>query len=214
MSLFSFLRPLLSSSATFWRGAFWRGAFSTEPKPVAGPLQDQELFEALQVAVAGITGLPGNLVRPRWQPEPSIVPPAATCWIAIGVTDRDADTFPYMDFVGSSFQMQRSEEFTMLASVYDLGYSGQADRVAAELRDGFMVPQNWESLSAAGIYIVSDADLTVAPSLFKQQWMYRVDLSFRFRRMINRTYGVPATGAVGVTLYTDDGQPPRVINVN
>lgn len=182
----------------------------------AGPLQDQALYEALQEAVVGITGFDKTLVRPRWQPEPSVIPPAATCWIALGVTDRDADVFPYLDFFppsspSSSFQMQRNEEFTMLASIYDLGYSGQADEVAAVLRDGLMIPQNGAGLAAAGIYVVSDADLAVAPELFKQRWMYRVDLQVRFRRQITRSYDAPATGQVGVTLYTDDGQPPRVI---
>lgn len=181
-----------------------------------GPLQDQALYEALQGAVVGITGLPGNLVRPRWQPEPSLLPQAATCWIALGITDRKADTFPYLDFFppsspDASYQMQRNEEFTVLASIYDLGYSGQADEVAGVLRDGLMIPQNGEVLATAGIYVVGDADLVVAPSLFKQRWMYRVDLQVRFRRLITREYDVPSTDAVGVTLYTDDGQPPRVI---
>lgn len=179
-----------------------------------GPLQDKELYEALEAAVVGVTGLPGNLVRPRWQAEPSLIPPAATCWIALGVTDRKADTFPYLDFFppnnpASSYQMQRSEELTMLASVYDLGYGGQADAVAAVLRDGLMIPQNGQALAEAGLYVVSDADIALAPTLFKQRWMYRVDLAVRFRRMINRSYATEPTAGAGFTLYTDDGQPPR-----
>ena len=32
------------------------------------PLADDELDDAIQAAVASISGLPGDLVRPRWQP--------------------------------------------------------------------------------------------------------------------------------------------------
>ncbi len=178
------------------------------------PLQDKELYEALQSAVVGITGLDGTLVRPRWQPEPSLIPQAGECWIAIGVTDREADVFPFLGFFPLNtlnYQMQRHEEFTMLASIYDLGYNGQADTVAAVLRDGIMVPQNNEALAANGIYVVGDSDLAVAPTLFKSRWMYRVDLKIRFRRQITRQYSVDPINTVGVGLYTDDGQPPRVI---
>lgn len=211
------------------------------PAPAPAPLQDRTLYEALQAAVVGITGLDGTLVRPRWQAEPSLVPEAATCWIAIGVTDREADVFPWLGFfppqpagqmnwdapglywdaglswdsippAPPTYQMQRHEEFTMLASVYDLGYSGEADEVAAVLRDGLTVPQNNESLQAAGIAIVGDSDLAVAPVIFKTRWMYRVDLRVRFRRQITRYYQVLPLAGAGVELYTDDGQPPRVVS--
>lgn len=186
------------------------------PAPTPAPPQDRALYEVLQAAVVGITGLDGKLVRPRWQPEPSLVPEAATCWIALGVTEREADTFPFQGyFPGTSledpYQMQRHEEFTMLASVYDLGYSGEADEVAAVLRDGLMVPQNNEALQAQRIVIVGDSDLAVAPTLFKTRWMYRVDLRCRFRRQITRDYPVLPIQTAGVILYTDDGQPPRTL---
>lgn len=185
------------------------------PAPSPAPLQDQALYEALQETVVGITGLDGTLVRPRWQPEPDVIPPAATCWIAIGITDRDADTFPWQGMLddGVTYQMRRNEEFTLFCTVYDLGYSGVADQVAGELRDGFLVPQNLEALAANEIYLVSDADLAVAPVLFKQRWMYGVDLKIRFRRQITRDYAVPTVASGQVTIYTDDGQPPRVVDV-
>lgn len=182
------------------------------PAALPAPLQDQALYEALQAAVVGITGLDGTLVRPRWQPEPSLLPPAATCWIAVGVTDRDADTFPWQGVLeDGTYQMRRNEEFTLFCTVYDLGYGGLADGVAGELRDGLMVPQNLEDLAASEIYLVSDADLAVAPVLFKQRWMYGVDLKIRFRRQITRDYAVPTLAGASAKLYTDDGQAPRSI---
>lgn len=187
-------------------------------RPVGpGPAQDRALFEVLQPAFAGISGLPGNLVRPRWQPEPQLIPPAATCWMALGITDREADTFPWLGLFPNDagiYQMQRHETFYVLTSIYDLGYSGEADQVAAELRDGLMIPQNGEQLAASGIYVVSDADITVAPTLFKQRWMYRTDLRVKFRRQITRDYSVLPLDSVTVELVTDDGQPPRLLNEN
>ena len=181
------------------------------PAPSPAPLEDAALYEFLQAAVVGITGMDGTLVRPRWQPEPSLVPEAGTAWCAIGVTDRDADTYPYVGAVPgntSGYEMQRHEEFTLLCSFYDLGYNGQADTLAALLRDGLCIPQNQEALGAGGIFLVSDADLTPFPVLLKQRWQYRVDLSIKMRREIDRVYPVLTIESAQGTIQTGDGYGP------
>jgi hypothetical protein len=196
------------------------------PAASPAPLEDGALYEALQAAVVGITGLAGTLVRPRWQAEPAMVPQQATTWCAIGVTDREADIYPYVQFFGNtqSYQLQRHEIFVLLCSFYGLGYNNQdssldnptptpgADYYAALLRDGLAIPQNLEVLSLEGIYLVAVEDLVTVPVLVKQRWMYRVDLKITLRREIDRTYPVLSIETVNVDLYTDDGQPPRILS--
>lgn len=181
------------------------------PSPSPAPLEDAALYEALQAAVVGITGLDGTLVRPRWQPEPSLLPAEGTAWCAIGVTDRDADTYPYIGAVpgnAAGYTMQRHEDFTLLCSFYDLGYNGQADTFAALLRDGLCIPQNQEILGLEGIFLVSDADLTPVPVLLKQRWQYRVDLAIKMRREIDRVYPVLTIESAQGTIQTGDGYGP------
>lgn len=49
-------------------------------------------FDAfLQSLVVGVTGIPGNLCRPRWQPIPPAEPEVGTDWCAIGVTEETPD---------------------------------------------------------------------------------------------------------------------------
>lgn len=187
-------------------------AFSVTPVPLPEPLEDRDLYEVLQETVVGISGMDPTLVRPRWQPEPSPIPLAATCWCAVGVTDLESDTYPFVgQMLDGSWQLQRHETFTMYCSFYDLGYGGVAGRQAAVLRDGLMVPQNREALAANDIYLVSDADLEVEPTLFKTRWRVQVDLRVRLRRQITRHYAVQPLVSASAKLYTDDGQPPRTI---
>lgn len=188
------------------------GGFLT-PASTPAPLEDKELYEALQPTVVGVTGMDPTLVRPRWATDPALIPPEATAWCAMGVVDFESDTFPYTAMRSDgSYQLQRNEEFTMFCSFFDLGFGGQAARLASLLRDGLMIAQNREPLAALGIYLVSDASIEVEPTLFKQRWRVQADLRVRFRRQITRVYSVLGVLAAGVDLHTDDGQPTRIIN--
>jgi hypothetical protein len=192
----------MNTSAT---GGYLQPAFSP------APLEDAALYEFLQAAVVGITGLDGTLVRPRWQAEPSLLPTEGTAWCSIGVTDREADTYAYLGAFpdnAAGYAMQRHEEFTLLCSFYDLGYNGQADTLAALLRDGLTIPQNQETLGGGGIFLVSDTDLTPVPVLLKQRWQYRVDLAVRMRRQIDRNYPVLTLRSAQGTVRTGDGYGP------
>ena len=48
------------------------------PLSTPAPLEDQALADFFQQYVAGITGIAGNLVRPRWQAEPPNIPQVAS----------------------------------------------------------------------------------------------------------------------------------------
>lgn len=157
------------------------------------PLEGQALNRFLQTWVAGLTGLDGTLVRPRWQAEPPSFPVDGTAWAAIGVTRRPSDTFPHVrhDPTGEGFDvLYRHERLAMLCSFYDLGTNGQADYYCALLRDGGAIAQNREILILNQFELVNFDEPIAVPVLTKQRWLYRVDMVVNLRRVIVRAYPV------------------------
>jgi hypothetical protein len=159
-------------------------------------LEGQDLQRFLQQWLVGMTGLDPTLVRPRWQPEPPNIPVETVAWLAFGIGNTSADVFPYVvhdpdlnDGQGGD-RLQRHEEFDMLCSAYDLGSTGQADAVMSLLRDGTAISQNRDYLRSAGIALIEAGDMLSVPSLLMERWNYRVDMTLRLRRQIDREYPV------------------------
>lgn len=174
--------------------------------PVAGtaPLEGQALNRFLQQFVVGITGLPGNMVRPRWQPEPPDIPAFGTDWASIGVTGREADTFAseiHNPAGNGSDTVYRQELLEVLVTFY----GPNADQYASYLREGVSVAQNREVLQQNAFGLVSVGDLVTVPELIKNRWIYRVDLPITFRRAIEYIYPVLNLESAEFDLNTDSG---------
>lgn len=159
------------------------------------PLTDDALDALFQVAVAGITGISGAMVRPRWQPVPPKQPEPSVDWCAIGITDITPDEGPSIQHVGSLVgevgeigrdDFKRHETITLLCTFH--GPLGM--RYAAKLRDGIGIPQNMEGLKANGIGFVESGPIRTVPELYNQQWIRRFDLMLIFRRKVSRTYPI------------------------
>ena len=155
----------------------------------------------------GLSGIPGPLVRPRWQPVPPNQPDIKTNWLAFGIQGRPADTFAFEvhdpaanDGNGADI-VNRNEVLEILLSFYGPQASGYASRV----RDGFAVPQNREALLMAGMALIECGDITTAPALINQQWYRRFDMPVRIRRAVTRVYPVLHLVSAGITLHTDVG---------
>lgn len=177
-----------------------------QPVAPSPPLEGAALLKFLQNWITPLTGLTGDLVRPRWQPEPANIPDVGTVWMAFGIVSRRFDTFPVV--VSSSdleTQLTRQEELRLLCSVYDLGSTGEADRVTSLLRDNLAVYQNLEPLLAAGFMLAYVEEETVAPVYLSTQGLYRLDLPVVVRRAVQRTYSVPSILVAVGTIHTDVG---------
>lgn len=177
------------------------------------PLEGKDLLIFLQTWMVGITGLPGNMVRPRWQPESPDIPQAGNVWAALGVTSRPSDVYPFIGHdsladggIGRD-KLERQEELVILTSFYDTGVTGLADFYAALFRDGTAIAQNREPLELAGMAFVRAGELTTLPSLIKQRWLYQVDLEIVVRRQIDRTYPVRNLVAAQGKVLNDLGAP-------
>lgn len=159
------------------------------PDSVSVPVSDLDLDLVLQPVVSGITGLAGEMVRPRWQPTQPRMPEIGTDWCAIGVIDIQPDDNPAVmhDPSGEGHDdLIRHETLTVLASFY----GPHAARLAAVLRDGLYVAQNRNPLDAAGIGLVSTDSIRMVPALVNEQWQRRADISITLRRIVRRAYPV------------------------
>jgi hypothetical protein len=159
------------------------------PDSTPSNLEDNALVDFFQAWVVGITGLAGQFVRPRWQPESVNIPDQTVNWAALGIVKREADVnaaeLHYQTGNGYN-QTRRHEVLYLLASFYGPGAGGYA----ARLRDGMQVAQNREPLTVANMGLVESGDLTQLPELVKDKWYMRVDLDFKIRRQVVSNYPI------------------------
>jgi hypothetical protein len=167
------------------------------PSSVNGDLNDTALIVFLQQVVVGITGLPGNMVRPRWQPEPPNIPDFGTNWAAIGPGATRRDVYSYSKTDGLSTTVVRNRVMDILCSFYGPLAATNSEIFAM----GLEVAQNREVMQLAGFNIIGGAgDAIPLPILTKQRWQYRVDIPFTLRQQQTYTYSVltllSATGTI------------------
>ncbi|QYY30241.1 hypothetical protein K2O51_22990 [Cupriavidus pinatubonensis] len=163
------------------------GGYLAPTAPV--PPDDDALDDLLQALVAGISGLPGSMVRPRWQPTVPKQPEPSVNWCALGVDVQQNDASPAIQHDpngdGSDTYI-RHQAIELLCSFYGPAGKGYAQRLA----DGLAIPQNNEQLALNDMKFVSVSEIRAAPDFVNQQWVRRYDLTVQLRRKITRTYPV------------------------
>jgi len=180
------------------------GGILTPTATSPAPHEDDAFDDDLQAVVAGLTGLPGQLVRPRWQPTPPKEPAIDVNWCAIGVTSQEPLDNPIILHKGAGEgydQMLRYETISALASFY----GPNAKNSAALLRDGLYVAQNRDELRAKSLWLLDVGAIVMAPDLINLNWRRRADLSFRLRREIIRNYPVKNLVSAQGTIVPGNG---------
>jgi hypothetical protein len=181
------------------------------------PPEDNAFDAVFQALVVGITALPGNLVRPRWQPVPLAQPEATVNWCAVGVIDetpapgKGMITHDGADNGGlGSDTLQVNDEAEILASFY----GPNARQFANLFRDGLMLPQNREALefpppgtNAQELYRLRGipSPARFVPEIVNQVTVRRVDVSFRILRANVTVWPVENILEVQGVLNTDRG---------
>jgi hypothetical protein len=169
-------------------------ADSTEPGYL-GPsptetLQELDWENFLQACVAGIIGLPGDLVRPRWQPNPPPTPAVDVDWAACGISRTTASFSPYMHHYDTPDpgldRLSRQERVIYRVACYG---PHAADNIAL-LRDGLFVDQNRQLWRENSVGLVEAENIDHVPELFRQQWRDRWDLEIVINRQVRRVYFV------------------------
>jgi len=153
----------------------------------AAPATDLALDGIFQQLVVNLTGLPGNMVRPRWQPTPPQEPGLTEDWAAVGVTQITPEGYsPSITHSSSADTLNRHERIEVTASFY--GPDGQSN--ASIVRDGICIPQNMEALNALAIGLIDASVIRSVPELVNQRYRRRYDLTLTFRRQIVRVYPI------------------------
>lgn len=164
----------------------------TSPPPAA----DIALDKLLQQVMAGVTGLPANMVRPRTQPNDPItgkpvttIPGADKDWCAVEVTDFDPDAMPAQihvpDGVGYTI-LRRSARLSVLASFY----GPNSDYYANLAADALCVPQNREAMRGQGLAFLSSDTVRRVPDIVNNSNRRRSDLPMRFVQAVERRYEI------------------------
>lgn len=174
-----------------------------QPTVSAPPLEDADLDAEFQKAVVGITGLPGNLVRPRWQPGNPKQPEPTVDWCAIGVMTQTPDGRPYLEHnpagEGSDILI-RHEQIKVLCTFYGPHAKGNASKI----RDGVYIQQNLDMLSLVNISLVESGDIQAASEIVNMQWVKRYDLPLTFARQIIREYAALNILSANPLLISDE----------
>ena len=174
------------------------------PGPPVGDVVDQ----AMQVMVSQLAGLPGNLVRPRWQPMPPTQRSPATTWAAVGVIQTSVEGYPAILHDGATSlaglppgvdRMQRHATLTVLVSFY----GPEADFCAGQLRDALYMQQNMEPLAAIGAKLYEVEDLTRNAEVMNQQFIDRVDIRVLLRQQLDRVFPILNLNGAQVTIHNE-----------
>jgi hypothetical protein len=159
------------------------------PSSTNGDLNDVALAKFLQQVVVGIVGLPGNMVRPRWQAEPPNIPDFGTNWASIGPGRRQREPFSasIQSDGGLTTRIIRNRTMDILCSFY----GPLAETNSELLAMGLEVAQNREVMQLAGFNIIGGVgDSTIVPEMLKMRYQYRVDVPFTIRQQQQYTYSV------------------------
>jgi hypothetical protein len=177
-------------------------------------IEDDALDDFFQQAVAGITGLSANLVRPLWQPEPANLPDFGTTWAAVGLVESElAPGWSYETHNSADTGTDRVE--TWEYCTFQASFFGpHAGRYDGMLRDGLFLPQNQEVFLVNGMGLVDWKQRAVVPVLIKERWWRRYDRHIRLMRDISRTYNIRniRTVVTDVTVEKPTGDPPDQVD--
>ena len=156
--------------------------------------------EFLQSVFVGISGLPGNLVRPKWQIEPPTQPDITVNWLAIGLTENNSDTFSYSNTQPNGvYQFMRMEALTVQCTFY----GPQSLQIGKVVRDGFQITQNLEALQSVNMGFVNTSRMIRVPDLVNERWVDRWEMEVYLRREVLRTYPVLSLLSGSATLIAN-----------
>lgn len=154
------------------------------------PVDDEFLGRRLSNLVAGVTGLPGNLVRPRWQRDPGPIPGPDVNWAAVGVISYPnpggTPVFYHVSDGDGHNDVRDGGDVQAIATFYGPSCSAYA-RLC---RTGLWVGQNWEQLGPLGISLRDTGDVTIVPEKVNETWYRRADLSIILTQSLSRDYEI------------------------
>jgi hypothetical protein len=158
--------------------------------------------------IQGITGLPGNLVRPKNQVTPATLPAFDVNWASFNVFVEPTLWNAYKTMQNDlSYTVEGTETLRVTATFYGPGYQD----LERSWRDGIQLAQNRDELTSWGIAFIEFADPVVLPLLLKERWVKHVDLRGTFQRWAVREYKVHTLLSADGTIVADQTPAGEVI---
>lgn len=188
--------------------------YGSSKKPgflTSGPVQGKnELEDVFHELIAGITDLPGKLVRPIPQLNGVQVPKPGVNWCAFYVRQRGAaagtaEVIHKPDGDGHDLLITHKP-----LQVFVSFYGPEASELADALVDGLQIEQNRAILRKNKIGFVRASPQVEVPENRNAQWLARTDLTLNFNRQVSRRYAVETILSAQGGITTDKHGGPRV----
>lgn len=144
--------------------------------PLPPGLGQVDLEDHLHAVLAAVTGLPGDLIRPRWQPRPPTQPGADVTWCAFGVSE-DAPEAIQMIQGEDTATLHRQSLLSVLVTVY----GPHAAPLARSLRSGLALAPARDLLRVGSLALVEAGRIIAAPEVIGGAWLPRFDLALTLR---------------------------------
>lgn len=163
-----------------------------------------DIEDIIHDALVGITGLPKDMVRPKWPKEEVSIPEAGVNWCAFGIPERGDSTLPGTTHYGAEDGynvVAVHEPFAVLASFY----GDDAYVYANKLRVGIALAQNREQLYLHGIALEDCGPGIHIPEVVGQVWNDRWDVRLVFRRCVANAYAVLNLKTISTSVQNDTG---------
>lgn len=169
-------------------------------RPVATPIYGEPLEDLFQRVIVGITGLAGELVRPKYQTDPPTWPGFDVDWCAYSVYVEPTLFNAYKALSDDGvYTIQGTETLNVTVSFYGPNYQ----HTERAWRDGMQLAQNRDELVAVGIQFEQFADPVTVPLLLKERWVKHIDIRGTFHRWASRIFAVRTLQWADGTIYAD-----------
>ena len=166
------------------------GGYLLPSSPPGSPPEDYSFEDLIQGVVVGLTGLPGNMVRPRWQAVTPKQPEPTVDWCAVGIMGAEDQA------VRSQIQHFSAGDGYDIATRWELvdilvsAYGPNAWLTCSLIDSGLRIEQNRIALFQAQVGLRNIGRRLTMTELINERFVRRVDFPFTVVRTIKQTYPV------------------------
>lgn len=159
------------------------------------------LDQFVNTIIAGMTGLAGQNVRPRFQQNPPKTPDVDFNWCAFKNQNFLTDANAYVEVMDdATTKLVEHEQFDIFCSFY----GPLAEDLARAFRTGFQISQNREPMFKANMGFKGHSAIIPADELINERWFQRRDVTVTIVRQIQPLYEILSFESATGIIVTDN----------